>query len=109
VVESYIHGVGRIGVLVEINCETDFVANTDEFRTLARNVAMQIAAMNPAVIAVEDREGKDIEGPDSEVVLLAQPYIRDSSKKIADLVNDAIAKTGENVRIRRFARFELGA
>jgi elongation factor Ts len=108
VIESYIHGAGRIGVLVEINCETDFVANTDEFRELARAIAMQIAAMNPQVVSAEDREGKDIEGTDAEVVLLAQPYIRDSSRTIEDLVKDAVAKTGENIRIRRFVRYELG-
>jgi len=106
-VESYVHG-GRIGVLVEVNCETDFVAKTDDFKDLARNVAMQVAAMNPAVVAPEDREGQDIEGDDAEVVLLAQPFIRDAGKTIQDLVNDAIARTGENIRLSRFVRFELG-
>jgi elongation factor Ts len=107
VVESYIHGAGRIGVLVELNCETDFVANTPAFRELAREVAMQVAAMNPAVVAAEDRTAEH-EGSDAEVVLMAQPFIRDSSRTIADLVKEVIAKTGENVRVSRFVRFELG-
>ena len=108
VVESYIHGGGRVGVLLELNCETDFVANTEDFRTLARNIAMQIAAMNPLVVSVEDREGKELEGKDEEVVLLSQPYIRDSSRTIKDLLIDTIATTGENIRITRFVRYELG-
>ena len=108
VVESYIHGGGRVGVLLELNCETDFVANTEDFRTLAKNIAMQIAAMNPQVVSLEDREGKEIEGKDEEVVLLSQPYIRDSGRTIKDLLTDTIAKTGENIRITRFVRYELG-
>lgn len=108
VVESYIHGGGRVGVIVEVNCETDFVANTEEFRTLARNIAMQIAAMNPQVVSADDPERAQHEGSDEEVVLMAQPFIRDGSRTIATLVQDAIAKTGENVRVRRFVRYELG-
>ena len=108
VVEAYIHAGGRIGVLVEVNCETDFVANTEDFRTLARNVAMQIAAMNPMVVSPEDPNRGEHEGPDEEVCLMNQPFIRDSSRTIAGLVQDAVAKTGENIRIRRFTRFELG-
>jgi elongation factor Ts len=107
VVESYIHAGGRIGVLVEVNCETDFVAKTDEFRALARDVAMQVAAMSPQVVAAEDRTA-EMEGTDEEVVLLKQPFIKDASKTIEDLVKDAVAKTGENIRIRRFVRFGLG-
>jgi elongation factor Ts len=107
VIDSYIHAGGRIGVIVELNCETDFVANTDDFRTLARNIAMQVAAMNPAVIAPENRT-PELEGADSEICLLSQPYIRDGSLTIADLVKEVIAKTGENVRVSRFMRFELG-
>jgi len=108
VIDSYIHAGGRIGVLVELNCETDFVANTEEFRQLARNVALQVAAMNPQFVSPEDREGSDAEGPDAELCLLSQPYIRDGSRTVGDLVKDTIAKTKENVRIRRFERFELG-
>jgi elongation factor Ts len=109
VVESYIHAGGRIGVLVEVNCETDFVANTDEFRTLARNIAMQIAAMDPKLISADERAGNpEVEGSDEEVCLLSQPFIRDPGHTIGQLVQDTVAKTGENVRIRRFVRFELG-
>ncbi len=108
VVEAYIHAGGRIGVLVEVNCETDFVANTEDFRALARNIAMQIAAMNPLVVSKDDPERAQHEGSDEEVALLSQPFIRDSSRTIAGLVQDAVAKTGENIRIRRFTRFELG-
>jgi elongation factor Ts len=108
VVEAYIHAGGRIGVLVEVNCETDFVANTEDFRGLARNVAMQIAAMSPALVSKDDPEREKHEGSDEEVCLLSQPFIRDSSRTIEQLVQDAVAKTGENIRIRRFTRFELG-
>jgi elongation factor Ts len=108
VVESYIHAGGRIGVLVEINCETDFVANTEDFRTLARSVAMQIAAMNPAVVAPEDRVHEEVEGSDEEVCLLSQPFIKDPKLSIGDLIKETVAKTGENIRVRRFVRFELG-
>jgi len=107
VVDSYLHAGGRIGVLVEVNCETDFVANTPDFRQLARDVAMQIAAMNPLVIGPEDRKPEH-EGADAEVCLLAQPFIKDGSRTIGDLVKDTVAKTGENVRVSRFVRYELG-
>ena len=108
VVEAYIHAGGRIGVLVEVNCETDFVANTEDFRTLAKNVAMQIAAMNPVLISADDPDRDKHEGTDEELCLMSQPFIRDSSRTIATLVQDAVAKTGENIRVRRFTRFELG-
>ncbi len=107
IVESYIHGGGRIGALVEVNCETDFVARTDTFRALARDVAMQVAAMNPLALEVQDVPS-DAPGDRSQHALLAQTFIKDSSKTIGDLVKDAIAQTGENVRIARFSRFELG-
>jgi elongation factor Ts len=107
VVESYVHGGGRIGVLVELNCETDFVANTADFRQLARDIAMQVAAMQPLVVAPEDRT-PEMEGPDSDVALLCQPFIRDAGRTIGELVRDVIARTGENVRVSRFVRYELG-
>jgi elongation factor Ts len=91
-VESYVHGNGKVGVLVELLCETDFVARTNEFKDLAHEIAMQVAAMNP----------KDVD------VLLKQEYIRDSSKTIQDLVKEAIAKLGENIQLKRFSRFSLG-
>ena len=108
VVESYIHGGGRVGVIVELNCETDFVANTENFRTLAKNIAMQVAAMNPQVVSADDPDRAKHEGSDEEVVLMAQTFIKDSSSTIGQLVQDAIASTGENIRVRRFVRFELG-
>ena len=107
VVESYIHAGGRIGVLLELNCETDFVANTTDFRQLARDIAMQIAAMNPQVVSPEQRT-PEMEGSDSEVALTEQPFIRDSGRTIGDLIREAIGKTGENIRVSRFTRFELG-
>jgi len=107
VVEAYIHAGGRIGVLLELNCETDFVANTAEFRSLAKDIAMQVAAMNPAVVSPEDRT-PDLEGPDNEVCLTEQAFIRDPGRTIGELVRDVVAKTGENIRISRFVRYELG-
>jgi elongation factor Ts len=107
-VESYIHAGGRIGVLVEINCETDFVARTDTFKTLAHDVAMQIAGIPTTVAVTEDDLPRDAEGSLEETVLMKQPFIRDGSRTIEQLVKEAIAQTGENIRIRRFARYELG-
>ena len=106
-VVSYIHTGGRVGSMVELNCETDFVARTDEFGILGRNIAMQIAAMNPIYL---DRASipEDVEEVKDEELLNEQEYIRDSSMKITDLVKESIGKLGENIRIRRFSRFELG-
>jgi elongation factor Ts len=105
-VECYVHA-GRIGALVELNCETDFVARTDEFRELAHNLAMQVAAQDPKVIS-EDELPKDFEGAPAEAVLLLQPYIRDASKSVGDLIREVIGKTGENIQVKRFTRFEIG-
>jgi elongation factor Ts len=136
-VESYIHMGGKIGVLVEINCETDFVARTDDFRAFARDVALQIAATNPQYISRDEvqedviakekeilrqqalNEGKPEKVLDKvvegrldkyfkETCLLEQPYIRDTDVTIMELMKDKIAKIGENINIRRFARFEMG-
>jgi elongation factor Ts len=107
VVESYIHAGGRIGAMVEVNCETDFVARNDEFRALVHDIAMQIAAMNPTRITA-DEPSPDGEGAVGDVPLMDQPFIRDNSKIIRDLVHEGIAKLGENIVVRRFARFELG-
>ena len=106
-VVSYIHTGGRVGSMVELNCETDFVARTDEFGILGRNIAMQVAAMNPIYL---DRASipEDVEDVKDEELLIEQEYIRDSSMKITDLVKESIGKLGENIRIRRFSRFELG-
>ncbi len=136
-VGSYIHGGGKIGVLVEVNCETDFVARTEEFQRLVKDIAMQIAAANPRFVrreevsetekdkeraiyrvqteqsgkpaAVIDRivEGK-LEKFFSEACLLEQPFIREPSKTIEQLVKEAVARTGENIMVRRFSRFQIG-
>ena len=137
VVEAYIHAGGRIGSMVEVNCETDFVAKTDDFRLLAREVAMQIAAMNPQFIAREQvpqemlnreleiyrTQARNEKKPEQvvekiatgrlekyyqDVCLLEQTFIKDSGKTIKDLILDLTAKTGEKVTIRRFKRFHLG-
>ena len=137
VVDAYIHGEGRIGVLVEVNCETDFVARTEEFRRLAREVAMQVAGLNPRWISRDEVPPDVIDGerkiyeerargmgkPDKvipqivngmleafykETVLLDQNYVREQDRTVADLVTEVAAKVGENVVIRRFVRYELG-
>lgn len=106
-VEAYVHADGRLGALVELNCQTDFVARTDGFRALAHELAMQVAATDPQHIAPDELPaGSD--GNPEELCLLAQPFVRDPSRTIQDLINDTIAKTGENIRVRRFARFHLG-
>ena len=107
IIESYIHAGSRIGAMVELNCETDFVGRTPEFRELAHNIAMQVAAMSPLYLD----EGEIPEGAEAnpeEVCLLRQSFIRDPSKTIADLVLEMRAKVGENIRVGRFVRFGLG-
>ena len=101
VIDSYVHA-GRIGALIELNCQTDFVARTDDFKTLAREIAMQVAATNPTRINSQEAS------TDGDVPLLDQPYIRDPARTVQDLINETIAKTRENIVVRRFARFELG-
>jgi elongation factor Ts len=137
VVESYIHTGARLGSMVELNCETDFVAKTDDFKLLARELAMQIAAMNPRFIFREqvDKEliEKELEiyrslarseGKPEQVVeriaqgkldkfyqdicLLEQSYVKDPGKSVKDLITETIAKTGENISVKRFIRFHLG-
>lgn len=138
IVDSYIHTGGRIGVLVEVNCETDFVARRQEFQTLVRNIAMQIAACPqveyvkvadiPEAIVQKEKEiemGRDdlsgkpenikekivqgrIEKRLKEMSLMDQPYIRDQNKTVEELVKESIAQLGENIQVRRFVRFVLG-
>ena len=136
-VEAYIHGGGRIGVLVEVNCETDFVAKTDAFKELVKDIAMHIAATNPSYLKREEvptaeleheqavfaeqarNEGKPekiiekmvagrIEKYYKEVCLMEQPFVKDPDKTISDLITESIAKIGENISIRRFTRYQLG-
>jgi elongation factor Ts len=108
-VEVYVHGGGRIGSMVELNCETDFVAHTDEFKAVVHDLALQVAATDPRFISSTDipEAEKEKLNPE-EVCLLSQPFIRDPSRKILDIVADVSAKMGEKVAVRRFARFELG-
>ncbi len=137
VVTAYIHPGSKLGVLVEVNCETDFVANTDDFQAFAKNIAMHIAASNPLAISREDldqealnkekeiyreqalAQGKPehivdkivegrIEKYYSEVCLLEQAYVKDPDKTVKDLLTETIAKVGENIAIKRFARFRIG-
>jgi elongation factor Ts len=107
-VQSYIHHNQRVGALVEVNCETDFVSRTDDFKELVAAIALQIGGAQPKYVSLEDVPADSDEDP-KEVVLLEQPYLRDESKTVADLVRETISKTGENIRIKRFARFELGS
>lgn len=104
---SYIHSGGRVGALVEVNCETDFVARTDGFQRLGHDLAMQVAAMNPRYISAEEVPADEKLNPE-EVCLLQQPFIKDSTRTVQDLITEAIARTGENIKVRRIARFALG-
>ena len=136
-VGAYVHPGGKIGVLVEINCETDFVARTAEFQMLVKDIAMQVAAANPQYVRREEVSPQDLDKEKSiyrqqaletgkpekvvdkivdgkiqrfysEVCLLEQAFIKDPDKKVAEVVNDAIARLGENIQVRRFARYHLG-
>jgi elongation factor Ts len=135
-VASYIHPGGRIGVLIEVNCETDFVARTDEFQKLVRNLAVQVAGLRPLYTTIDAIPADELEAkraalladentlkkPEAiraqivegqlkkwfaEVVLMEQPF-RDQDRTVGELVTETIAKTGENMKVRRFVRFELG-
>lgn len=136
-VGAYVHPGGRIGVIVELNCETDFVARTEEFQILLKDIAMQIAAANPRYVRMEDVPSEDFEKekdiyrrqaqetgkPEkviekivegkmerfySEVCLLEQGFIKDPDRKVSAIINDAVARLGENIQVRRFARYHLG-
>lgn len=104
---SYIHHNDQLGVLLEINCETDFVARTDDFRDLAKKIAIHIAGAAPLYVSKEDIPNGDRADP-KEVALLEQPYVQDESVTIGEMIAEATGKTGENIRVRRFARFDLG-
>lgn len=137
VVTPYIHAGGKLGVMVEVNCETDFVAKTDDFQNFARDVAMHIAAMNPVAVRREDipedlvareaaiykNQAMDSGKPENiaekmvtgkldkfyaEASLLEQKYVKNPDLSIQDLLNDLIAKMGENITVKRFARFQVG-
>ncbi len=106
-VEAYIHSGGRLGAVLELNCETDFVARTDDFRQLAHDLAMQVAAMAPLYPDMDEVEG-EVQGPPEVVSLMHQPFIKDSSNTVREVVQEMMAKMGENIRIRRFTRYALG-
>ena len=107
VVDFYVHSGGRLGAMIEVNCETDFVARTDQFKALAHDLAMQVAAMEPLYVR-PDEVPEDSPRPAEEVALLSQAFIKDPSKSIQDLVNEAIGQLRENIQVRRFTRFEIG-
>jgi elongation factor Ts len=108
-IESYVHVGGRIGAMVELNCETDFVARTDEFKETAHNLAMQVAAMNPQFVSPEEIPPEEKDDIEIETAcLLQQAYIKDQTMTVQDVIVQTIAKVGENIKVSRFARFELG-
>jgi elongation factor Ts len=107
VIEAYIHHTKRIGALVELNCETDFVARTAEFKELAHDLAMQIAATAPQFLTSEEMPPKAETDP-QEACLLNQLSIKEPDKTVQEIIAETIAKLGENIKVRRFARFELG-
>lgn len=109
-VESYVHHDGRLAALVEVNCETDFVARTPEFIQFCRDLAMQVAAMDPAYLSPEDapKGGRQSAETLKAACLLEQPFVKDPATTVSDLMKVLIAQTGENVVIRRFARFAIG-
>jgi elongation factor Ts len=118
VIEPYVHGGGRIGVIVEVNCETDFVARTPEFRELAHDLAMQVAATSPRYVAADEvaegdwgrleEEFGSRQEAEAATILLEQPFIKDARLSVRDVIRNTIAKVGENIVVRRFARFEVG-
>lgn len=137
IIEAYIHAGGKLGVLIEVNCETDFVAKTEDYQTLCRELAMQVAATNPTYVGRTDVPQETIDAEKSvletqarndgkpekvidkivtgrlekfykDICLLEQPYIRDSEQTVQDLVNEYISKLGENIVISRFYRFKIG-
>lgn len=117
-IHTYIHAGGRIGAMIELNCETDFVARTDDFKALAHDLAMQAAAMPPRYVSADEVSDEDREKGISEfgdekrfleaTVFLSQPFIKEPRRSIDDVVRDGIAKVGENIVVRRVARFEVG-
>ncbi len=106
VIEAYVHTGGRVGALVELGCETDFVARTPEFKQLAHDIAMQVAAMGPVYLSDGDIEEGDSR-PANQVSLLQQTFIKDNSRVVADIVQELAARVGENVRVIRFSRLAL--
>ena len=107
VIEAYIHTGGRVGAIVELGCESDFVARTDEFKLMAHDIAMQVAAMGPVYLDREDMEEGD-ERPAAQVALLVQPFIKNGSSSVGEMVQELAARMGENVRVIRFQHLAVG-
>jgi elongation factor Ts len=109
VIDCYLHAGGRIGAMVELNCETDFVARDEGFRALAHEIAMHIAASSPEHVSEEDAPAGLSDDEKKQKVLLHQAFVKNERQTIKDLITERAARFGENVRVRRFTRFELGA
>ena len=107
VIETYLHTGGRVGAMVELGCETDFVARTDEFLKLAHDIAMQVAAMGPVYVDKEEIEDGD-DRPPAQISLMQQPFIKNNSSSVGEMVKELAAKVGENIRVVRFSRLAVG-
>jgi len=107
VIETYLHTGGRVGAMVELGCETDFVARTEEFQKLAHDIAMQVAAMGPVYVSEDDIEEGDARPP-AQIALMLQPFIKNSSSSVGEMVKELAGKVGENIRVVRFSRLAVG-
>jgi len=107
IVETYLHTGGRVGAMVELGCETDFVARTEEFQKLAHDICMQIAAMGPVYIDADEIEEGD-DRPPAQIALMLQPFIKNGSSSVGEMVRELAGKVGENVRVIRFSRLAVG-
>ncbi|PKB74770.1 MAG: translation elongation factor Ts [SAR202 cluster bacterium Io17-Chloro-G8] len=107
VIETYLHTGGRVGAMVELGCETDFVARTEEFQKLAHDIAMQVAAMGPVYVSEDDIEEGDARPP-AQIALMLQPFIKNSSSSVGEMVKELAGKVGENIRVIRFSRLAVG-
>ena len=107
VIDTYLHTGGRVGAIVELGCETDFVARTEEFQKLAHEIAMQVAAMAPLYVDADEIEEGDTRPP-AQITLMQQPFIKNSSSSVGEMVKELAAKVGENIRVVRFSRLSVG-
>ncbi len=107
IIETYLHTGGRVGAMVELGCETDFVARTEEFQKLAHDICMQIAAMGPVYVDADEIEEGD-ERPPAQIALMLQPYIKNSSSSVGEMVRELAGKVGENIKVVRFTRLAVG-
>ena len=107
VIETYIHTGGRVGALVELGCETDFVARTEEFQKLAHDIALQVAAMDPVYVDVDEIEEGD-DRPQAQIALMLQPFIKNNSASVGEMVKELAGKVGANIKVVRFTRLAVG-